>query len=159
MANHSLPFTMAPVLFDLAQELAKDPKALSGNSMDRTSASYKMRFGMAETIRSRTIANMQNGYFSLNIDELTSNNLQRVLAVLVSYSSSVQKEVAVEHLTSVSLVSVNSESLFDELVQIFTDNQISFGVNPHGFMCRYEGLQEWTGSVSLYREGSSPARH
>ena len=81
MAHHSLPFTISPVLFDLARELAKDPKALSNNSIDRTTASYKMRFGMAQTIRSKTVASMQSGYFSLNIDESTSNNMNRVATI------------------------------------------------------------------------------
>ena len=60
---------------------------------------------MAQTICSKIVASMQSGYFSLNIDESTSNNLNRVLAVLVSYYSPAQKEVVVEHLTSVSIVS------------------------------------------------------
>ena len=108
IANHSLPFTMAPVIFDVARELAKDLKALSGNTMDRTSASIKMRFGLAKTIHTRTITNMQNDHFSLNVDESTSNNLHRVLALLVSYYSPSLKEIIVEHLTSISVESVNA---------------------------------------------------
>ena len=50
--------------------------------------------------------------------------MNRVLAVLVSYYSPVQKEVVVEHLTSVSIVSVTSKSLLQELNKVFTDNQI-----------------------------------
>ena len=124
LANHSLPFTKAPVLLDLARELAKDPKALTSNSMDRTTASYKMRFGMAQTIHTNTVASMKSGYFSLNIDESTSNNLNRVLAVLVSFYSPTQKEVVVQHLKSISVVSVSAESLLQELVNIFSENEI-----------------------------------
>ena len=76
---------MAPVLLNLAKELAKDQKALDGNSMDRTSATYKMKFGLAKTFHEKTIEHLDNGFFSLNLDEATRNNHHRVLAVLVSY--------------------------------------------------------------------------
>ena len=74
VAEHSLPFTMVPVMINLAQELSKDSRALSRLSVDRTSASYKMRFGLAKTLEQKTINNIQKTFFSLNIDESTSNN-------------------------------------------------------------------------------------
>ena len=46
IAEHSLPFTMAPVLITVAKELAKDRQVLSDLSMDRTTASYKMQYGL-----------------------------------------------------------------------------------------------------------------
>ena len=63
---------MAPVLINLAKTLALDRKALEGLSMDRTSASYKLRFGLSETILNETIQNLKSCKFSLNIDEDTS---------------------------------------------------------------------------------------
>ena len=124
IANHSLPFTMAPVIFDVARELAKDPKALSGNTMDRKSASIKIRFGLAKTIHKRTITHMQNGHFSLNIDKSTSNNLHILLALLVSYYSPSLIEIIVEHLTSISVEYVTAKSLYDEIVNIFSNHEL-----------------------------------
>ncbi|KAG1658741.1 T-complex protein 1 subunit gamma [Nymphon striatum] len=50
IAEHSLPLSMAPVLIGLSKKLAKDSKALTKLSLDRTTAAYKLRFGLADTM-------------------------------------------------------------------------------------------------------------
>lgn len=89
IAEKSLPFSIAPDLIGLTKELARDQQALNGLSMDRTSASIKMRLGLAETIKSDLITYMKTSPFSLNIDEATSSNFHKILCVLVSYYSPV----------------------------------------------------------------------
>lgn len=126
MAEHNLPFSVAPSLIDLAKELARDPKALNSLSMDRTSASIKMRYGLANTLLSEIIGKMKSGYFSLNIDESTSNNLMRVLSILVSYYSEEHQRVVIQHLTSVSLYSVNAKSIFDALNNLMAEKDIPY---------------------------------
>lgn len=59
IAEHSLPFTMAPVLIDVAKELAKDKHVLSELSMDRTTASYKMQHGLKKTVLEGTLENIR----------------------------------------------------------------------------------------------------
>ena len=115
---------MAPVLIKVGKELAKDPRALAKLDMDRTTASYKMRFGLARTFHDRNLSNLQNSFFSLNIDESTSANLHRVLAVLVSYFSPSAKEIVVEHLTSFSVHHVDAQSLYNELLTLFEEKNI-----------------------------------
>ena len=83
-----------------------------------------MRLGLAETFQSETVAHLKNCFFSLNIDESTSENYKRVLTVLVSYYSPVMKTVIVEHLASVSLVKVDSASVYSEICKIMESNQI-----------------------------------
>ena len=46
LAEHSLPFSVAPVIVELAQTLAEDKLALQGMKLSRTAASYKMVHGM-----------------------------------------------------------------------------------------------------------------
>ena len=46
LAENSLPMTMAPVMINTAKALAKDKAALDRLSMDRTTASYKMTYGL-----------------------------------------------------------------------------------------------------------------
>ena len=92
LAERSLPFTMAPVIIETVKTLARDRKALNQLTMDRTSASCKMCFGMAKTFHTETVSHLRQQYFSLNIDEATSNNHNRVLAVLVSYFSPESRE-------------------------------------------------------------------
>ena len=115
MAENSLPMTMAPVLIDLAKQLARDPKALGSLSMDRTSASYKMTHGVHKTMQDRTVQAMRNVPFCLN---------KRVLGVLVSYFSESEGRVVVEHLTALELVTVNTQSVMKCLCDLFTKHAI-----------------------------------
>ena len=126
IAENSLPFTMAPVLVNMAKTLALDKHALAGLTMDRTTASYKLRFGLSKTIMNETIKNLNVSKFSLNIDEATSNNKKRVLTLLVCYFSNLEKRVVIEHLASISLISVTSETVFKEVDKIFLDHQIPY---------------------------------
>lgn len=124
LAENSLPFTMAPVIIEAARTLASDSKALEKLHMDRTSASYKMRLGMAHTFHSDTAAALQECYFSLNIDEATSSNNLRVLAVLVSYFSPKMNKIVVEHFAALKVITVNSKSLYQEIVSLFEKNHL-----------------------------------
>jgi len=115
---------MAPVIMETAQELAKDPKSLNHLTLDRTTSSYKMRFGLGKTFQDETITALRTTPFSLNIDESTSNSHKRVLAVLVSYYSQKRKMVVVEHLDSLEVVKVDSLSLFEKLQALFLKHDI-----------------------------------
>jgi len=126
LAENSLPFSMAPVLINLAKDLAKDPQALSKLSIDRTSASYKTKHGLAKTFQDSTIRNIQQTFFSLNIDESTSNNLMRVLTILVSYYSESEKEIVVEHLSSLSCIHATAEAVYNEIISVFEKYNIPF---------------------------------
>ncbi|XP_052234163.1 uncharacterized protein LOC127846705 isoform X2 [Dreissena polymorpha] len=124
IAENSLPFTMAPKIVDLAKGLAKDTKALNHLPMERTSASYKMKFGMGKTYFDRTVSNMKRFKFSLNMDQSTSTNLHRVLTVLVSYFSPETSSVVVEHFTSIDLIKVDSATITNHIIDLFATHDI-----------------------------------
>lgn len=113
MAENNLSFTVAPKLIDLAKSLSRDTKALNKLSMDRTSASYKTRFGLALTMSDALAKELQSTNFSLNIDEATSDNLNRVLSILVSYYSHQHRQVVVRHLESLTVIKVDSMSEYE----------------------------------------------
>lgn len=46
LAEHSIPFSKAPVIVELAQILSLDKPALQGMKLSRTAASYKMIHGL-----------------------------------------------------------------------------------------------------------------
>ncbi|CAC5390542.1 unnamed protein product [Mytilus coruscus] len=125
-ADHSLPFSLVPKLIGLSKTLAKDKKVLDQLSMNRTTAAYKMRFGLGKTFQNELIEIMRTSYFSLNLDESTSNNYQKVLTILVSYYCPKLKEITVRHFKSLSFVQVNAQSLFDGIVKLFDENNIPF---------------------------------
>ena len=124
VAEHSLPMTMVPVLIDLAQQLSKDKKVLDNLSMDRTSASYKMNYGVRATFHGQTVSNIRKCQFSLNIDESTSSNFKHVLSVLVNYYSPTEGRVVLEQLAAIEVVKVNTETLYEALVDLFEKNDI-----------------------------------
>ena len=123
-AEQGWSLSSIPVVIDLAKNLASDPEVLSNLKMDRTTASYKMKHGLAFTIRQRTVKVMQTQPFSLNIDEATSSNTCKVLAVLVNYVDSAEKRVVTEHLTSISLIRADAQSIFDAIDKFFEDENI-----------------------------------
>lgn len=116
IAEHSLSLSMVPRILELMKAAAVDKKALNTVSMDRTSAAYKLRFGLAKTIDDALVSDLKTCHFSFNIDEATSHNNKRVLAVLVSYFSPSAKQVVVSYLSSFSVIRVNSNTMHTELV-------------------------------------------
>lgn len=122
LAEKSLPFSLAPDLLDLVKELSKDRKALNGIKMHRTAASYKLRLGVAKTFEENLLEDLKKEKFSLNIDESTSNNNEKVVTVLVNYLR--KDRIVTEHLQSFSVNSVNSAVLFDSIVKLIDDKSI-----------------------------------
>ena len=64
--------------------------------------------------------------FSINIDECTSNNSQKILYILVSYLDIEIGESVVQHYESVSLIKVNAKSLLERICNCFTRDSIPF---------------------------------
>ena len=104
----------------IAKEVTKDPKALSRLHMHRTSASYNLTNGLSKSLHERLVNKLKETPFSMNMDQATSSNLLRVSSVLVSHYSNTTSSVNVEHLASISVLTVDSEHLFDELKKLFT---------------------------------------
>ena len=62
---------------------------------------------------------MRGTSFSLNLDEATSSSQLHVLTVLASYYNKGQKSIAVEHLASVDVNSVDAASVFEKIKALF----------------------------------------
>lgn len=124
VAENSLPLSIVPKLIDLAKELGRDPKALNSISMERTSATYKLKDGLSYNIENKLIENLKKSFFSLNMDECTSSNMHKVFSILVCFFDEAHLESVVHHLASVDLTVVNSEVLFNFIMKIFDDNGI-----------------------------------
>ena len=72
-AEKNLSFARAGEIIDTAKELSKDCKASNWTQLTRTTASYKIKFGLGRCIEEKLISNLQETYFCLNIDEATSD--------------------------------------------------------------------------------------
>ena len=123
-AENSLSFSVVPRKIDLAKALASDRKALDSLHINRTTASYKTQFGIGKTFAEQLNSTLKCTPFSFNMDESTSSNFQKVLTILVSYFCPLKNQVVVQHFASVSCIKVNSESLFNEVVEMMDKNQI-----------------------------------
>lgn len=110
---------MTPVRIETAKTLAKDKETLDGLHMDKTSASYKMRLGMAKHMHSDIVQQLKKTTFSLSIDEATIGTNCRVLAALVSYYSPEVNQIVTQPLAANEITVVSSDSLFKELVSLF----------------------------------------
>lgn len=124
MAERGMPFTHSADLIRLAQNMAKDIKVLNAMSMDRTTASYKLNFGLAKYFQDRLDKVLQGTFFSLNMDESTSTNNEKIVAVLVSYFSKEEGQIVVKHLESFSIVTADSSSLFEKVCEMFEKHSL-----------------------------------
>lgn len=122
VAQHNIGFSVVPEILQLTKALAADKKALDSLGISRTT--YKTRFSLAKTFGSHLVETLKNTFFSLNMDESTNSNFQRVVTILVSLFSSKSNQVEVHHLTSFTVTKVNSQSLFDQVVNVFRENDI-----------------------------------
>ena len=127
VAEDLLPQSIVPTkLIEFSQFLSRDPKALSQLRMNRTAASYKLKHGLSVHIRKKVVDCMKKYPFSINIDECTSNNSQKVFSILVSYFDIEIGESVVQHYESISLIEVNAKSLLERICNCFTRDDIPF---------------------------------
>lgn len=104
--------------WSVSQAASSDPAALKDLSMDRTTASYKLR-GLAAFFQESLLEELRTCPFSLNIDEATAKNNEKVLAILVSHFSPSANRIVINHLDAITLTKVSSEMLFEELDKLF----------------------------------------
>ena len=90
----------------------------------RQTASYKMRYGLAKGLEKQLTDKLRDRFFSFYIDEATSSNLHKVLTLLVSYFSTTKNEVIVEHLGSLNLRTVKSETVFNAVVDLMNEKEL-----------------------------------
>lgn len=81
LAEHSLPFAIAPVIVELAQNLAIDKVALERMKLSTTVTSYKMVHGLVRTFSKRTFSNLSRFPFFFYLDESTSNSNKKVVLI------------------------------------------------------------------------------
>ena len=79
--ENSLPLSFVPELIEFFQFLSRDPKDLSQAQMNWTAASYKLKHGLSVCIRKKVFEFMKKYPYSINIEECTSNNSQKIFSI------------------------------------------------------------------------------
>ena len=91
-AEKNLSFARAGEIIDIAKELSKDCKALNRTQLSRTTALYKIKFGLGRYIEGKLISNLQETRFSLNIDKTTSDTYKKSLQLLCHFFARKRKK-------------------------------------------------------------------
>lgn len=74
-----------------------DTLALNALDISRTTASYKLKYGLSKSIKYEQIIELKNSMFLLSADESTNKAFESILAILVCYFSDEQKKVVSRH--------------------------------------------------------------
>lgn len=124
VAEHSLSFSLAPEIIELCKTLTYDMKSLNSLKMSRTTVAYKLKYGLAKTIKDEQWRNLRNSNFSLNIDESTTRGSESILSLLVQYFCEQENKIILRHLASVKLDSSSSLAISSVVVSLIEENKI-----------------------------------
>ena len=94
--------------------------------MNWTAASYKLERGLSVYVCKKVVDCMKKYPFSINIDECTSSNSQKVFSILVSYFDIEIGESVVQYYEPVSLIEVNAKSLLECICNCFIKAEVPF---------------------------------
>ncbi len=106
--------------------MAADRPALSQLNMSDTAASYKLKYGVAKTMTDSLHDTLKTSFYSLNVDEATSENKHKVLSVLASYFCKIIRRIKVSHLTSLKLERVDADTVFKALKEYWDTNNLPY---------------------------------
>ena len=115
IAEHDLSFTIAPLLVALCKKLAQDLAALSHLAISRQHTSYLLTHGIAPEFKRQLSEKLKNCMFSLNVDEATDKNMDKIMNVLVRFFDEDAGSVKTQHLASRIINIANAEALTAEL--------------------------------------------
>ena len=98
ISEHCLSFNIAEDLLNLAKRLSQDKQALDKATLSKTSATYITTHGVAEHFKQEMKQKVKEKYVSLNIDEATNNNNDKVLNIMIQYFDEETNKVELRHL-------------------------------------------------------------
>ena len=99
-----------------------------------------MKYGLSAALEGDTIWILRSIHFSLNMDESSSNNLKKVIYILVRFYSPVQQTSMMHHFTSISLIKADASSILKavttlmELKEIPWENLVSVLMDSYNVM-------------------------
>ena len=93
--------------------------------LERQTATYKIKYGLAKLEHQRLVNTMKNNSFSLNIDESTSkSSKERVLNILVSYFCEQLQKPICNLYASIEMTVVNAQTVFEAVRDQFASDNI-----------------------------------
>lgn len=124
IAEHSLSFSLAPEIIELCKTLSHDMQSVNSLKLSRTTVAYKLKYGLAKTIKDEQWQKLKCINFSLNLDESTSRGSQSILAILVQYFCENENKIILRHLASVQLNCSTAIAIYSQIVSVIEENNI-----------------------------------
>lgn len=118
IAEHDLSFRILQPLVTLCRKLAEDKKALTSLSVSNQHASYMNTHGIALQFKKCLSEKLKKCMFSLNVDEPTTLNMDKILNVLVRFFDNESNRVITQHLASRKVNIANAPNLMLELKDV-----------------------------------------
>ena len=113
---------MARLLVYLCEKLAIDKNVSAKLSVSNQHASYLNTHGLAPEFKKRLWEKLKQAPFSMNIEDATNLNMDKVLNVLVRFFDDDTGRVIIQHLASRKVNIANSSAVVQELKAIMTTN-------------------------------------
>ena len=92
--------------------------------MSCMTAAYKLKYGLAKTIKEEQYATLRKTFFSLNVDESINNAQESILSIMVQYYCDKEEKILLRHLSSIKLQACASNDIFEAIVAVLEDNNI-----------------------------------
>ena len=141
LSEHCLPYSLAEDLLSYAKRLSEDKTALNKTTISRTSAAYISTHGVAKSFKDDLKEKLKDRKLSLNIDEATNNNNDKILNIIVQYYDTESSRVVIDHLGSRKQNLATAANILQSIEHILEEYEI-----------------QWTQIVSVLMDNCSTMR-
>lgn len=157
LAEHCLPFTMAPALISYAQKMAVDKAALSRLSMSRQHATYLLTHGIAKCFKEDLCGSLkESAGFSLNVDESTNSHMDKIMNMLVRYYNEQQGKVVTDQLASCKVNIGTAQNLFNAIDSVLSDANLPWDMLVSCLMDNCNVMRGKKGGVETLMRAQNP---
>lgn len=126
ISEHCLPFSIAEDLLNYAKRLSEDKVALDKATISRSSATYITTHGVAQSFKDELKVELKGKLISLNIDEATNNNNDKIINILVQYFDHQEGCIQLRHLGSRKQNLSTAQNIVDSVQSVLNDYDLSW---------------------------------
>ncbi|XP_062268267.1 uncharacterized protein LOC133974640 [Platichthys flesus] len=126
IAEHDLSLTISQPLVNLIRSVAEDQSTLSRLSLCNAHASYLCTHGIAAYCKTELSMTLQTKMFSLNADEATNVNMDKILNVLVRFFDEDLGKVVTQHFGSRKVNIADASTLKNAIEEILNSYNLNW---------------------------------
>ena len=126
ISEHCLPFTLAPELLEFAKRLSEDKQALDKTTISKSSATYINTHGVAKSLKNDLKQKLKGQMLSLNADEATNNNNDKILNVIAQYYDEESSKIEIVHLGSRKQNMATAVNILESMESILNEYEIEW---------------------------------